>query len=300
MRAAVVVRPGGPEAIEIVEVPVPEPGPGQVRVRVAGAAVNPVDLSTRAGIHHRMGRISGPVTGLGWDVAGTVDAVGAAVSFPVGERVAGMLDTFDRNHGTYAEYVVIDAAALARVPAQVPLTVAAAVPLAGITARAIADRLGAGGGRRLLVTGAAGAIGGYLVRLALDLGWEVSGLARTSDQTFVETQGAQLVTAPGQGWDAVADAAAIGTAALESVADGGVYVGVRPGRGAESSRGIVTSEVRATADGTVVQELLDRVGHGGLEVRVNVVLPLAKAADAHALAEQRGTRGRIILDPTRS
>jgi NADPH:quinone reductase-like Zn-dependent oxidoreductase len=240
MRAAVVVRPGGPEAIEIVEVPIPEPGPGQVRVRVAGAAVNPVDLSTRAGIHHRMGRISGPVTGLGWDVAGTVDAVGAAVSFPVGERVAGMLDTFDRDHGTYAEYVVIDAAALARVPAQVPLTVAAAVPLAGITARAIADRLGAGGGRRLLLTGAAGAIGGYLVRLALDLGWEVSGpdqrpdLRRNPRGSAGDRTGARR--------DAVADAAAIGTPTLESVADGGVYVGVRPGRGAESSLGIVTSE----------------------------------------------------------
>lgn len=298
MQAAVVSTPGGPEAIEIVERPIPQPGPGQVRVRVAAAAVNPVDLSTRAGVYHRMGRITGPITGLGWDVAGTVDAVGSDVSFGIGEPVAGMLDTFDRPYGTYAEYVVIAATALARVPDQVPPTIAAAVPLAGITARAIADQLGVGNGRRLLVTGAAGAIGGYLIRLAAEHGWQASGLARASDRAFVESQGAQLVTEPGQGWDAVADPAAIGSPALEAVADGGRYVGVRPGRGAESTRGIVTNEVRAAADGVVVRDLLDRVRRGVLDVRVNTVLPLSKAADAHTLAETRGLRGRIILDPT--
>lgn len=74
-RSAVVRTPGGPDSIEIIDVPVAEPGPGQVRVAVAGAAVNPVDLALAAGVFHGMGLISQPEhTGLGWDFSGTVTA----------------------------------------------------------------------------------------------------------------------------------------------------------------------------------------------------------------------------------
>ena len=79
-RTAVVRTPGGPDAIEIIDVPVVEPGPGEVRIRVAAAAVNPVDLGVAAGRFHAMGLINQPErTGLGWDFAGTVDATGPGV-----------------------------------------------------------------------------------------------------------------------------------------------------------------------------------------------------------------------------
>ena len=99
-RAAVVRTPGGPDSIEITNVPVAEPGPGEVRVRIAAAAVNPVDLGVAGGLFHAMGLINQPDrTGLGWDFAGTVIATGAGVDLAAGTRVAGLVDGFDRDFG---------------------------------------------------------------------------------------------------------------------------------------------------------------------------------------------------------
>ncbi|NED52903.1 NADP-dependent oxidoreductase, partial [Micromonospora aurantiaca] len=164
-RTAVVRTPGGPDAIEIVDVPEREPGPGEVRVAVAAAAVNPVDLGVAGGFFHSLGLIDQPHhTGLGWDFAGTVDAAGPGVDLTAGTRVAGLVVGFDRDYGTYAEQLVVPAADLAVVPDDLDLVAAATVPLNGLAAAQVVDLLGeppAGG--RLLVTGAAGAVGGYVL-----------------------------------------------------------------------------------------------------------------------------------------
>lgn len=102
MRAVVVRSFGGPEALEVAEVPVPTAGPGQVRIRVEAAAVNPVDVATRAGVLADAGIMVGEgQVGLGWDVAGVVDEVGAGVDgFAVGDAVIGLSDrwTCRRRH----------------------------------------------------------------------------------------------------------------------------------------------------------------------------------------------------------
>ena len=159
-RTAVVRTPGGPDSIEIIEVPLVEPGPGQVRVEIAGAAVNPVDLALAAGVFHGLGLIrQTDHTGMGWDFAGTVAATGPNVDLPVGSRVAGLVDGFDRDFGTYAEQLVVPAINTALVPDGLDLATAATVPLNGLAAAQLVDLLGDGGGRNLLVTGAAGAVG---------------------------------------------------------------------------------------------------------------------------------------------
>src|SRR3981081_1362607 len=116
-RAAVVHTPGGPDSIEIIDVPVVEPGPDEVRVAIAAAPVNPVDLGVVGGTFHAMGLINQPErTGLGWDFAGTVLATGQGVDLAVGTRVAGLVVGFDRDYGTYAEQLVVAAGDLAVVP----------------------------------------------------------------------------------------------------------------------------------------------------------------------------------------
>src|SRR5690606_27446082 len=238
-RTAVVRTPPGPDSIEIIDVPVTEPGPGQIRVAVAGAAVNPVDLGVVAGLFHRRGLVHQPHhTGLGWDFAGTVTAVGPGVDLPVGSRVAGMVDGFDRDYGTYAEQLVVTAADTALVPDGLDLVTAAAVPVNGLAAVQLLDILGDGDGRSLLVTGAAGALGGNITVLAQERGWRVTGLARTQDEEFVRGLGADFTARPEPGWDAVADAAAMQEQALELVRDGGVFVGVQPGATPAEVRGI--------------------------------------------------------------
>ena len=100
-RSAVVRTPGGPDSIEIIDMPVAEPGPGQIRVEVAAASVNPVDLAVADGVFHELGLVDQPAhTGLGWDFAGTVAAAGPGVELPVGSRVAGVVAGFDRDFGT--------------------------------------------------------------------------------------------------------------------------------------------------------------------------------------------------------
>lgn len=298
-RAAVIRTPGGPEAIEIIDVPQREPGPGEVRVDVAAAPVNPADLGVVGGFFHSLGLIHQPHhTGLGWDFAGVVAAAGPGVDLAVGTPVAGLVGGFDRDFGTYAEQLVVPAADLAVVPDDLDLVAAATVPLNGLTAAQIVDLLGdppAGG--RLLVTGAAGAVGGYVVPLARDRGWRVTGLARAGDEKFVRGLGADFTTAAEPGWEAVADAAALQDRGLALVGDGGVFVGVRPNAHPAAERGVTVRAVEVHADGTRLADLLARTAAGELPARVHAVVPLDRVADAHRAAAEGGVRGRYVLRP---
>ena len=297
-RAAVVRTPGGPDSIEIIDLPVVEPGPGQVRVEIAGATVNPVDLALAAGVFHGLGLIDQPDhTGLGWDFAGTVTAAGPDVDLPVGSRVAGLVSGFDRDFGTYAEQLVVPARDTALVPDGLDLAAAATVPLNGLAAAQLVDLLGEGGGRSLLVTGAAGAVGGYVVSLAQDRGWRVTGLARAADEEFVRGLGADFTAEAGPGWDAVADGAVLQEQGVALVRDGGLFVGVQPGAAPAEERGVTVRVVVSQPDGARLAQLLDATASGRLPARVHAVVPLDQVADAHRAVAKGGVRGRYVLQP---
>jgi NADPH:quinone reductase-like Zn-dependent oxidoreductase len=299
-RAAVVRTPGGPDSIEIIDVPVAEPGPGEVRVRIAAAGVNPVDLAVAGGVFHAMGLINQPDhTGLGWDFAGTVVATGPGVDLATAARVAGLVDGFDRDFGTYAEELVVPAASLAVVPEGLDLAAASTVPTNALTAAQIVDLLGdaPAGGSRLLVTGAAGAVGAYVASLAQDRGWQVTGLARAQDEDFVRGLGAGFTTQAEPGWDAVADGAVMQERALALVRDGGAFVGVQPSAKLPAERGIRVEVVMVHPDGPRLAGLLARTASGELPARVHAVVPLDRAADAHRAVAKGGLRGRYVLTP---
>jgi NADPH:quinone reductase-like Zn-dependent oxidoreductase len=299
-KAAVVRTPGGPDSIEIIDVPVAEPGPGEVRVRIAAAAVNPVDLAVAGGVFHGMGLINQPDhTGLGWDFAGTVSAAGPGVDLPAGTRVAGQVDGFDRDFGTYAEQLIVPAANLAVVPGGLDLAAASTVPLNALTAAQILDLLGdaPADGNRLLVTGAAGAVGAYVASLAQDRGWQVTGLARAEDEDFVRSLGAGFTTQAEPGWDAVADGAVMQEKALALVRDGGAFVGVQPSAKLPTERGIRVDTVMVHPDDPRLAGLLARTASGELPARVHAVVPLDQVADAHRAVAKGGLRGRYVLTP---
>ena len=297
-RAAVVRTPTGPDSIEIIDVPVVEPGPGQIRVQIAGAAVNQTDLGLAAGVFHRLGLVHQPDhTGLGWDFAGTVSATGPDVDLALGSRVAGLIDGFDRDYGTYAEQLVVPVGNTALVPDGLDLTTAATVPLNGLAAAQIVDLLGDGAGRSLLVTGAAGAVGGYVVPLAQDRGWRVTGLARTEDETFVRGLGADFTTEATPGWDAVADGAVLQEQGVALARDGGLFVGVQPGAVPAEERGVTVQVVVTRPDGARLAQLLDATARGHLPARVHAVVPLDQVATAHRAVAKGGVRGRYVLRP---
>jgi len=299
-KAAVVRTPGGPDSIEFIDLPVAEPGPGEVRVQIVAAPVNPVDLTVASGPLHAMGLINQPDhTGLGWDFAGTVAAAGPGVDLAAGTRVAGLVDGFDRDFGTYAEQLIVPASSLAVVPDGLDLAAASTVPLNALTAAQIVDLLGdaPADGDRLLVTGAAGAVGGYVASLAQDRGWQVTGLARAEDEDFVRSLGAGFTTNAEPGWDAVADGAVMQEQALALVRDGGAFVGVQPSAKLPTERGIRADAVIVHPDGPRLAGLLARTVSGELPARVHAVVPLDQVADAHRAVAKGGLRGRYVLTP---
>ncbi|GHC70097.1 NADP-dependent oxidoreductase [Streptomyces violaceochromogenes] len=300
MRAVVVNSFGGPEAVEVVETEVPRPGACQVRIKVAAASLNPVDAGVRAGVFGG----AGERIGLGWDVAGTVDAVGAvdaAGAWSVGDEVVALHYGAVKPLGTHAEYVVVDADAVAPAPATVDAVHAATLPLNALTAAQALDRLEPAPGRSsLLVTGAAGAVGGYAVRLAAQRGMAVTGLAREGDEDFVRSLGARHVTSDAvatRGFDAVLDAAVLGEPALAWVRDGGRYIGVIPHAEPASVRGVETGAVEVSADGARLAELVRLLDEGVLTTRVAETYALEDAAKAHARLGEGSVRGRLVLVP---
>lgn len=299
-RAAVVRRPGGPEAIEIVEVPVRELRSGEIRVEIAAAPVNPVDLAVADGYFHGLGLIDQPEqTGLGWDFAGTVLAAGPHVDLAPGTRVAGMVSGLDRDFGTYAEQIVVPVADVAVVPDGLDAVAASTVPLNALTGARIVDLLGdaPADGNRLLVTGAAGAVGAYVAALAGERGWQVTGLGRAEDEEFVRGLGVDFVAYAERGWDAVADGAALQGRGLALVRDGGRFVGVQPSAPPTAEREIRVDVVVVDHDTPRLQTLLERTASGELPARVHEVVPLDRAAEVHRAVAKGGVRGRYVLRP---
>ncbi|WP_327002101.1 NADP-dependent oxidoreductase [Dactylosporangium sp. NBC_01737] len=284
----------------MAEVPVPEPGPGQVRVRVAASVVHPVDLMIRSG------RFPAPLpTGLpytpGWDAAGTVDAVGPSVAgFTIGDEVIGFSPWLQTTVGAHAEYVVLDAAWLTSAPAGVPATAAATLPTNGLAAAQALDLLALPAGSTVLVTGAAGQVGGFVLALARAAGLHATGLAGAGDREFVESLGAAYLSrsdTPTGTFDAVIDLAVVGPALLDLVRDGGGYVAASPPLRPEPVRGIRTFALEVLPDGARLAELVKLVDSGDIPLRVADVYPFTDAAAAHERLAQGGHRGGVVLVP---
>ncbi|KAB2349012.1 NADP-dependent oxidoreductase [Actinomadura rudentiformis] len=310
MRAVVARAFGGPDVLEIIDVPVPTPGPGQVRIRVQAATVNPVDAATRAGLLAESGLMAPRDTiGIGWDAAGTIDATGPGVTtFTTGDAVIGLSDRLDVPLGTHADYVVLDADAVAPAPAGIPATHAATLPLNGLTAAQALDLLDLPRGATLLVTGAAGAVGGFTVELAAHRGLRVVAVAGPGDERLVRDLGAEwfvprtAADLPAEvravvagGVDAAVDAAVIGPRALEAVRNRGAFVAVVAGAAPVPLRGTRVSNVWITADGAQLAELSALAAGGHLTLRVADTLPLKEAALAHRKLDEGGLRGRLVL-----
>ena len=173
---------GGPEVLQAAERPDPEPGPGEVLVRIRAATVNPTDLGARAGVHRaRMPDLTPPFVP-GWDLAGELEGGGRVVGMIPWGRIGGRV-------GAYAEAAAVDPDWLAPIGDALDDAVAATLPLNALTARQALDLLAAPPGATILITGAAGAVGGYATQLAVREGYRVIAVAGRDDEEWVQSLG---------------------------------------------------------------------------------------------------------------
>jgi NADPH:quinone reductase-like Zn-dependent oxidoreductase len=298
---------GGPEVLELVDVPRPEPAPTEVLVRVAAAGVNPVDWKTRT----RGGILGSPPFTVGWDVAGVVEELGFGVTrFEPGDRVFGM-PRFPREAAAYAEYVTSPSRQLARVPDGLEDVEAAALPLAGLTAwQALVDTAAVGAGSRVLILAAAGGVGHLAVQIAKAHGAYVIGTASAAKHPFLAALGADeavdYTTERVQDrvrdvdvvLDLVGDEASPG--ALACLRDGALFVSVPSARGLDALRDAAGGRVRMTGilvepDRVGMEAIADLVSTGQLRAEVARTFPLEEAAQAHELGETGRTQGKLVL-----
>jgi NADPH:quinone reductase len=309
VRAVGFFRFGGPEVLEVVELPEPEPGPGELRVRVAAATVNPTDLLFRSGGRAvDLSSVSPPYVP-GMELAGTVDMVGKGVERRQGETVIAITATPPNGPGAQAELVVVPAESAAPAPAGWSLTAATTLPMNGLSARQALDLLDLAPGMTVAVSGAAGAVGGFTVQLAVAAGLRVVAVARARDEELVRSLGAQVFIAAGEdpaaavrdavpgGVDAVIDCALLGAAMLPAVRDGG-QVAVMRSLSGNPDRGIQVHQVavsRYLREGGKLAELSRQAEGGELALRVAETIPPEGAAAAHRRLEAGVVRGRIVI-----
>jgi NADPH:quinone reductase-like Zn-dependent oxidoreductase len=298
---------GGPEVLELVDLPTPEPAPTEVLVRVHAAGVNPVDWKTRA----RGAFLREPPFVVGWDVAGIVEQVGAGVTrFVGGDRVFGM-PRFPREAACYAEYVTSPSRQLARTPDALSDVEAAALPLAGLTAwQAVVETANVRPGDRVLVLGAAGGVGHLAVQIAKARGASVIGTASAGKHPFLAELGADeavdYTTVAVE--EAVSD---VDTAidvvgseetgrAVACVRDGGLFIAVTSAGGVDPLREAAGHRIRVTPllvepDRAGLEELAALVEDGTLRPHVSATFPLEEAARAHEAGETGRTQGKLVL-----
>ncbi|AWH96417.1 NADP-dependent oxidoreductase [Dietzia psychralcaliphila] len=314
VRAVGVTTYGGPDALQVVDVPAQELGPTDVRVRVTAATINPTDTYTRNGSRSKTGTPRGAADVPGMDIAGTLVEIGddAETSLAVGDRVIGIVVPRDE-HGAYREDIVLPAQSIAASPRDADDVAASTLPMNGLTARRALDLLDLQPGQTLAVTGAAGSTGGYVVQLAKHAGLTVVADASEADEELVRSLGADRIVRRGDGVadrilelypdgvDGLFDGAVQDAAVLPAVKTGGGVATVRWYQG-DGSRDLTVHAV-SVADMAEEQGKLDELRQlaedGVVTLRVADSYSPDDAGRAHERLEAGGTRGRLVIDFTR-
>ncbi|HEX3876020.1 MAG TPA: quinone oxidoreductase [Bryobacteraceae bacterium] len=311
---------GGPEAMQVVDVPTPKPGPGQALVKIAAAGVNFIDVYFRTGLY----KAGAPIT-LGNEGAGEVAAVGSGVTeVKTGDRVA-----FAMTRGSYAEFALVPSAMLVKIPDHVDYNTAAAAMLQGMTAHYLThSTYPLKSGDACLVHAAAGGAGGLIVQMARMLGARVFGTVSTEEKANIArhhgvdeainytTQDFELEVrrlTEGKGVDVVYDSVGKTTfeKSLSSLRPRGMLALFGQSSGAVppfdpsilNTKGSLYLTRPSLAHHLLTrQELEWRAGdvlkwieEGKLKLRIDHTYPLADAASAHRDLESRRTAGKLLL-----
>ena len=311
MRAIGIMRYGGPEVLEVIDVEEVNAGFEEIRIKNFASAVNPTDIVSRSGMIAKF-RKDDPVfpSVPGMDIAGIVDQIGEAVTadIKIGDRVMGMVIP-NGNHGAYREQLILNQSAVVLAPKNSSHEEASTLPMNSLTARLSLDLLNLKSGQIIAVTGGPGAYGGYVIQLAKADGLIVIADSSDSDESLLKDLGVDIIISREKsfvdqirehfpdGVDGLADGALLNEKAIDAVKDGGSFTSIRGFKGS-SQRDIKFSSTWVTAYNCNYEKLdkiRQQVEDGLVTLRVADTVDPENAAEAHKRLEGGGTRGRMVI-----
>lgn len=297
MRAIVLNSFTGLDGLELSEVADPTPGDGEQLVDVRAMSLGPWDRASTDGSFVAIGGSSEFPQVQGWDFAGeTID----------GRRVLGFVAQPWMGVGAFAEQIAVPSAILAPLPDALSFPEGSALPVCGLTARLLVNAAAVNEGDLVLVTGAAGMVGGFALQLARGRGARVVAAVREPDADEARRLGAETVVNTNEleaavrgewqdGVDACLDTVGLGSGALVCVRDGGAFVTSVPQAVPDAARGISPGTVQVQPDADATAKLADRASAGELTVRVAEIVPFERFRDAYMRLERGGLHGKIVL-----
>ncbi len=301
IKAVRIAQYGGSDQLKYEEIRLPEIGPGYVLAKVHYTGLNPIDWKIREGYMKNFRPVSFPLT-LGQDFAGEIVAGGGdSGRFQTGERVFGFGD------GTYAEFTAAAITGIAAIPGKMEFPVAAALPTSGLTAlQAIRDYVQPKPGTRILIHGAAGAIGSFATQIAKRWGAQVIGTASGEDIVYLRSLGhVQVVDYKQERFESVGQVDAVldlvggetATRSFTVVKKGGVMVSTVGAANAELAARAGIRGVNMVSKGNAgdLSEIAGLVERGDVKPRMGEVFRLQQAREAQDTSQQGRAKGKILL-----
>jgi NADPH:quinone reductase-like Zn-dependent oxidoreductase len=305
MKAIRIHHYGPASEMALEEVALPHYTGADVLIHVAASGVNPIDWKIRSGFMAQAMHFPMPLT-LGWECAGTVDAVGHMVTaFKPGDKVFALAE-FTRG-GTYAEYVAVDAAQVALMPCSVSFGIAASMPMTSQAAWSAIEAAQLQPGQQVLVHGGAGGAGSFAIQLARAKGARVTTTVATDDVARAKELGAEVVidftrsnfADQVRNMDAVIDTVGGPTqdASWATLKPGGVLVTLvqPPSPERAKAAGVRAEMVMTQGRGEVLKQIADMVDAGRLQTVPCHEYPLAEVRAVHERGEARSLAGRSVL-----
>ena len=308
MKAAQINNYGSADELFVGELAVPEIANDEVLVHAKATSINPIDWKAREGLMQKMFAWQFPVV-LGWDVAGIITAVGSEVKdFKVGDAVFARPDIYnDGRRGTYAQYVAVKEDKLALKPANVSFAEAASVPLAGLTALQMLNKLQVTAGTKVLIQGGAGGVGLFAIQLAKIMGATVATTASAHNHDFVRALGADIVIDYHQ--NKITDVLTDYDAVFDTVGDidGGLAILQPEGKLVTITKQPTSEQLAASQtviygwlqpNGKELAYLGELLSSGQLKTVIDSTFDLTTAGiqAAHRKSESHHARGKIIIN----
>ena len=322
MYAMFIEETGGPEVLTYGKLPTPSPGTGQLLIKVAYAGVNPADWKNRQGLLAAFRPYTFPCV-IGFDAAGTVVETGPEITdFQVGDRVFTPTNHGRGSQGSYAEYVVADDHLVAHVPAGLGLDLAAALPIAALTAwQALFDRGQLRAGQQVMIHGGAGGLGSFAVQFARWAGAKVAATCSTGNVDYlkglgvdrvIDYQREDIASAIDQwtssGLDLLVDAVGVSTLpdSLALVKPGGTLISIPtlvddpdPEVAAQAALTRGVTHIFSTMDDQDCAATLERIAEllvsGDITAPPVRHFPLQEAAEVHQIIQSGHNRGKFVL-----